>query len=141
MRLLRILAVTLAAGSAGLASAGDAAAHVRGCHTRACDRRVHAHRARAWCARTPSCAWRHRWQAQSPGWRGWAYATEGCESGHRPKAIGGGGTYRGALQFDYRTWYEAGGYGDPIDASIFEQRVRAILLARRVGTGRWPVCG
>jgi hypothetical protein len=45
------------------------------------------------------------------------------------------------MQFDLRTWREAGGWGDPIFATIYEQRVRAIELAKRVGTGRWPVCG
>jgi hypothetical protein len=132
--------VVLAATSA-LLLATPAHAHVAGCHTTACDRRVHHKRAERWCARTPRCVWRHRWQAQSAAWRSWALATESCESGHKPDAIGGGGLYRGALQFTYGTWSAAGGYGDPAAATIYEQRVRAIRLAQRVGTGQWPVCG
>lgn len=45
------------------------------------------------------------------------------------------------MQFDLGTWREAGGFGDPHNASLAEQKVRAVWLAQRVGTGRWPVCG
>lgn len=64
-----------------------------------------------------------------------------CESGGNPRAIGGGGRYRGLLQFDQQTWESVGGTGDPAAASPAEQYRRgAILLARR-GTQPWPTCG
>lgn len=119
----------------------DAKAHVPGCHSTACDRRIHKKRAAHWCRTHSVCVWKHRWRAEEPSWRGWAHRTEGCESGHNARAVSASGTYRGSMQFDLRTWREAGGHGDPIFATIYEQRVRAIELAKRVGTGRWPVCG
>lgn len=111
------------------------------CETTACWRRVHHKRAIRWCKRHPDCAWRLRWKRLPAGWRYWAVDTEACESGHNPYAHGGGGTYHGSMQFDLGTWAEAGGSGDPHTHSIYEQRWRAVKLAQRVGTGRWPVCG
>jgi hypothetical protein len=64
-----------------------------------------------------------------------------CESGGNPRAIGGGGAYRGKYQFDYGTWAAVGGSGDPAAASEAEQDMRAALLYQRAGATPWPVCG
>jgi hypothetical protein len=63
-----------------------------------------------------------------------------CESGGNPRAIGGGGLYRGAFQFSQSTWNGVGGKGDPIDAPLVEQYRRAALLLKRSGPGQWPAC-
>jgi Ni/Co efflux regulator RcnB len=64
-----------------------------------------------------------------------------CESHGDPRAIGGGGTYRGKYQFDMGTWASVGGSGDPAAAPEAEQDKRAALLYARSGAGQWPVCG
>ena len=64
-----------------------------------------------------------------------------CESRNNPRAIGGGGAYRGMYQFTFRTWSVVGGSGDPAAAPRHEQTWRAWLLLRRHGSGHWPVCG
>lgn len=64
-----------------------------------------------------------------------------CESGGNPRAIGGGGTYRGKYQFDYGTWASVGGSGDPAAASEAEQDKRAAILYSQRGSAPWPVCG
>lgn len=63
-----------------------------------------------------------------------------CESGGDPRAIGGGGTYRGKYQFMRSTWEAVGGHGDPAAASEAEQDRRAAILLARSGPGQWPVC-
>lgn len=69
------------------------------------------------------------------------YALARCESGNNPRAIGGGGAYRGLYQFRISTWQGVGGTGDPIDASVEEQTYRAKLLYLRSGRSPWPYCG
>ena len=64
-----------------------------------------------------------------------------CESGGDPRAIGGGGLYRGKYQFDRTTWASVGGSGDPAAAPEAEQDRRATLLYAREGAAPWPVCG
>jgi hypothetical protein len=64
-----------------------------------------------------------------------------CESGGNPRAIGGGGQYRGLFQFDVATWQAVGGQGDPAAASVGEQVKRAQILYARAGPAQWPVCG
>jgi Transglycosylase-like domain len=64
-----------------------------------------------------------------------------CESRGNPRAVGGGGIYRGMYQFSVRTWYVVGGTGDPASAPRHEQTWRAWLLLSRHGSGHWPVCG
>jgi Transglycosylase-like domain len=64
-----------------------------------------------------------------------------CESRNNPRAIGGGGAYRGMYQFTFRTWSVVGGSGDPAGAPRHEQTWRAWLLLSRHGSGHWPVCG
>ena len=64
-----------------------------------------------------------------------------CESKNDPRAIGGGGAYRGLYQFSFSTWAVVGGSGDPAAASRWEQTWRAWLLMSRHGTGHWPNCG
>ena len=64
-----------------------------------------------------------------------------CESGGNPRAIGGGGLYRGKYQFDRSTWASVGGSGDPAAAPEAEQDRRAAMLYSRAGASPWPVCG
>jgi soluble lytic murein transglycosylase-like protein len=64
-----------------------------------------------------------------------------CESGGNPRAIGGGGAYRGKYQFDRGTWASVGGSGDPAAAPEAEQDKRAAMLYARAGAAPWPVCG
>ncbi len=75
--------------------------------------------------------------------RRWAHKTSQCESGGNPRAIGGGGIYRGAFQFLKSTWRSSprSPGGDPIAFSYRTQAVVAVLLKRRDGAGHWPVCG
>jgi hypothetical protein len=63
-----------------------------------------------------------------------------CESHGNPRAIGGGGAFRGKYQFTYGTWAAVGGRGDPAAASEFEQDRRAATLLKRTGGAAWPVC-
>jgi Transglycosylase-like domain len=64
-----------------------------------------------------------------------------CESHGNPRAIGGGGAFRGKYQFTYGTWAGVGGRGDPARASEAEQDRRAAVLLHRTGGSAWPVCG
>jgi hypothetical protein len=64
-----------------------------------------------------------------------------CESHGDPRAIGGGGTFRGALQFMQSTWESVGGQGDPAAAPMREQLRRGAILMARSGSSPWPVCG
>lgn len=68
-------------------------------------------------------------------------AIAACESGHNPRAIGGGGTYRGLFQFNASAWTAAGGTGDPARATVREQYLRAAITYTRRGAQPWPVCG
>ncbi len=73
----------------------------------------------------------------------WAHKTSQCESGQNPRAIGGGGRYRGAFQFTRPTWKTSpkSPGGDPIRYSWKTQAVVAVLLKHREGRKPWPVCG
>lgn len=64
-----------------------------------------------------------------------------CESGGDYTAVSPSGRYRGAYQFDQRTWESVGGTGDPAAASPAEQDARAAELQRRRGSAPWPNCG
>jgi len=64
-----------------------------------------------------------------------------CESRGNPRAVGGGGVFRGLYQFTFSTWRVVGGSGDPAAAPRSEQTWRAWLLLSRHGSGHWPVCG
>jgi hypothetical protein len=64
-----------------------------------------------------------------------------CESSGNYQALSPSGRYRGAYQFDFRTWESVGGTGDPVDASPEEQDLRARILYARRGSQPWPVCG
>lgn len=63
-----------------------------------------------------------------------------CESGGDPRAIGGGGAFRGKYQFMRSTWEAVGGRGDPARAPEPEQDRRAKILLERAGPSQWPVC-
>lgn len=69
------------------------------------------------------------------------HAIATCESHNNPRAIGGGGRYRGLFQMTFQIWGAVGGHGDPAAASVREQYYRAALVYRRYGSGQWPVCG
>jgi hypothetical protein len=73
----------------------------------------------------------------------WAHSTSRCESGGNPKAIGGGGAYRGAFQFTRPAWHNApkSPGGDPITYTWRTQAVVAVLLKHQLGSKPWPVCG
>jgi hypothetical protein len=83
------------------------------------------------------------WNKISPRNKRWARRTAECESGRNPKAIGGGGRYRGAFQFMRQTWRAApkSPGGDPIRYRYRTQAVVAVHLKRREGAGHWPSCG
>jgi len=59
-----------------------------------------------------------------------------CESHGDPRAIGGGGQFRGKYQFTYATWAAIGGHGDPAAAPEAEQDQRAAMLYARSGPGQ-----
>jgi resuscitation-promoting factor RpfB len=90
--------------------------------------------------------WRrgHYWLLEherlSPADRAWAYRTSICESGRNPRTNTGNGFY-GAHQWVLSTWRAAGGSGNPIDASLLEQDVRAVRWRNIAGTSPWPNCG
>jgi hypothetical protein len=77
----------------------------------------------------------------SPAVRATLERIAACESHGNPRAIGGGGAFRGKYQFTYGTWSSVGGRGDPVAASEAEQDYRAALLLKRAGSSPWPVCG
>jgi peptidoglycan endopeptidase LytE len=64
-----------------------------------------------------------------------------CESGGNYAAVSASGRYRGAYQFDVRTWQSVGGTGDPAAAPPAEQDLRARALFDARGSRAWPHCG
>lgn len=78
--------------------------------------------------------------AGGPSEAQWA-ALRNCEAGGNYRAVSRSGKYRGAYQFDQRTWESLGGTGDPAAASPAEQDARARLLYSQRGWRPWPVCG
>lgn len=92
---------------------------------------------------TATTRYRRLWNGISRREKRWAYRTAQCESGGNPRAIGGGGLYRGAFQFMKSTWRTSpkSPGGDPIRFSYRTQAVVAVMLKRRDGAGHWPVCG
>jgi hypothetical protein len=84
---------------------------------------------------------RARGAGLTPGVRATLERIAACESHGNPRAIGGGGAFRGKYQFTFGTWAGVGGKGDPATASEAEQDRRAALLMKRGGTSAWPVCG
>jgi Transglycosylase-like domain len=79
--------------------------------------------------------------AAGPAASGTLQAIAACESGGDPRAIGGGGAFRGKYQFTYATWAAVGGSGDPAAAPEAEQDRLAAKLYATAGSGQWPVCG
>jgi hypothetical protein len=89
-----------------------------------------------------SFAFKQRVRHRVPAWgKASLRSIAACESHNNPRAIGGGGIYRGMYQFSFSTWRVVGGYGDPAAASRWEQTWRAWLLLSRHGSGHWPACG
>jgi soluble lytic murein transglycosylase-like protein len=83
------------------------------------------------------------WNKTSRKNKRWARRTAECESGGNPRAIGGGGKYRGAFQFLKSTWRASpkSPGGDPIKYRYKVQAVVAVRLKMRDGRGHWPNCG
>ena len=105
---------------------------------RAAQRRDRAHRKRVAAKRRRARTRRARQHSTaSPKLQ----AIAACESGGNPRAIGGGGSFRGKYQFDQGTWASVGGSGDPANAPEAEQDKRAAILYARAGSSPWPVCG
>lgn len=75
-----------------------------------------------------------------PSPRAWARLRE-CESHGNYAAVSASGKYRGAYQFDARSWRGVGGTGDPAAAAPAEQDLRASLLYAAQGARAWPHCG
>jgi hypothetical protein len=73
----------------------------------------------------------------------WAHKVSYCESHNNPRAVGGGGRYRGAFQFTRNAWNTSpkSPGGDPIRYAWKTQAAVAVLLKHRDGTRPWPVCG
>ena len=87
--------------------------------------------------------YRRLWDRVSSRDRRWARRTAKCESGGNPRAIGGGGAYRGAFQFMKSTWRSSpkSPGGDPINFPYRTQAVVAVALKNRDGAHHWPNCG
>ena len=85
----------------------------------------------------------HRFKVRGiPAWgRAKLRSIAWCESRNNPRAVGGGGAYRGLYQFSFSTWRVVGGWGDPAAAPRSEQTWRAWRLLSNHGSGHWPVCG
>jgi hypothetical protein len=83
--------------------------------------------------------WRELRNAPAPS--GTLQAIAACESGGNPRAIGGGGAFRGKYQFTRETWAAMGGNGDPAAAPEPVQDRLAAKLYATAGAGQWPVCG
>ena len=85
-------------------------------------------------------AWKHSVSAKN---KQWARAVAACESGGNPNALGAGGLYRGAFQFQRSTWRTSprSPGGDPIRFSYKTQAFVAVRLKMRDGAGHWPNCG
>lgn len=64
-----------------------------------------------------------------------------CESRGNYRVVSASGKYRGAYQFDNRSWHGVGGSGDPAMAAPIEQDLRAAELFRAQGARAWPQCG
>ena len=110
--------------------------------TRAKAHRAHELARRWWrWRRQPPQLYRILLMRNYPWALGWLASTRSCESGGNYRAVSSSGAYRGAYQFDYGTWAEVGGSGDPAGAHPWEQDYRAARLYAVAGAGRWPVCG
>lgn len=94
-------------------------------------------------AKVNKAKYRRIWRKTRARDKRWARRTSKCESGGNPKAIGGGGRYRGAFQFMRATWRAApkSPGGDPVAYNYKVQAVVAVALKRREGRHHWPHCG
>ncbi len=75
-----------------------------------------------------------------PSPKAWAKLRE-CEANGSYTVVSASGKYRGAYQFDVRSWRAVGGTGDPAAAPPAEQDLRASLLYASQGARAWPHCG
>lgn len=80
-------------------------------------------------------------RAEIRPYRAWLRRLRWCESTNNYRAVGAGGLYTGAYQFDDASWQSVGGKGRAMYAGKLEQDYRAVLLRKRRGTQPWPVCG
>lgn len=91
---------------------------------------------------TPSYVWAHQ---------PFSIRVANCESGGGPgdhSSVYDGNPYlndpnghHGKWQFDYSTWREVGGSGNPANYSVTEQDARAYALWRANGWSRWQCAG
>jgi hypothetical protein len=100
---LLLVALAIAAPATKKQECNTHACLRRTCHSWACQRRILPHPAVAMLARLRGCET-----------RGIPY----------PKNYRWKGHHRGAYQYDFATWKQAGGHGDPAEASPAEQDVR-----------------
>jgi hypothetical protein len=84
--------------------------------------------------------WKIRWWLLPAYERSWALNTAACESHNNAQAVSSHGDH-GAMQFKLGTWALAGGTGDPCNASIYEQYVRAVWWKNKTSDEQWPNCG
>lgn len=96
---------------------------------------------------TPGCRGeRCKVHVIAPYVRSFLGPTGACESGtdrnlrHGLHALSPGGVYRGRYQFGWGDWHRAGGVGDPIWASWYEQAYRAVVWLHVNGRQSWPNC-
>jgi hypothetical protein len=98
-----------------------------------------ARRQRAQMASVPAPVQRPAGMPPVPAdWPAIAACIRAIESGGNYAAVNPSGRYRGAYQFDLRTWASVGGTGDPAAAAPAEQDHRAYLLWRSRGLQPWP---
>lgn len=85
--------------------------------------------------------WRRERRALGAATSGFLASLRGCETRGKPFPTNyrWRGLFRGAYQFDFRTWGEAGGSGDPADAIPAEQDVRTARFYPG-HESRWPNC-
>ena len=97
--------------------------HDDGCKTHACLERTCV---KACIRRVEEKRWRREQRALDAGIRATLARLRGCETRGipYPKNYHWRGHHRGAYQYDFATWAQAGGRGDPADASPAEQDVR-----------------
>lgn len=86
------------------------------------------------------------WRQQVRPHRDWLRRLRACEATGRYRIVSPSG-YRGAYQYDARTWQSVGGRGHVAGlwgeawASPLEQDARTVRLRKKRGLAPWPVCG
>lgn len=63
-----------------------------------------------------------------------------CESSLNPEAMSPTGKFKGLFQFSQTSWEFVGGRGEPHEASVSRQYMRAKELQEIQGWNAWPEC-